>query len=101
MIGDKHHAALLFLVPDFDATQKQLVVPSAGRFKKEDDLVAPNRTVFGNWTAFDDAVIGVVFHARNEEDAVGIEGGEPSGLGISNDGLRFAAAKPARSKLAA
>jgi hypothetical protein len=59
MIGDKHHAALLFLVPDFDATQKQIVVPSAGRFKKEDDLVAPNRTVFGNWTAFDDAVIGV------------------------------------------
>jgi hypothetical protein len=29
IIGEKHHTALLFLVPDFDATQKQIVVPTA------------------------------------------------------------------------
>jgi hypothetical protein len=73
MIGEKHHAALLFLVPDFDATQKQIIVPSAGRFIKEDDLVAPNRTVFGNRTALDDAVIGIVLQARDEKHAIGIE----------------------------
>ena len=31
MIGEKHNATSLFLVPDFDARQKQIVVPTAGR----------------------------------------------------------------------
>jgi len=31
------------------------------------------RTVFGNGTALDDAVIGVVLHAREEKHAIGIE----------------------------
>jgi hypothetical protein len=35
MIGEKHQGALLGFVPDFDATQKQIVVPRADRFIKE------------------------------------------------------------------
>ncbi len=71
MIGEKHQSALLGFVPDFDATQKQIVVPTAGRFIKEDDLVAPNRIVFGNGTAVGDAVIGVVLQGRCPEPKKG------------------------------
>ena len=47
--------------------------PLRASFIKEDDLVAPDGTVLGHGTALDDAVIGVVLHAGDEEDAVGIE----------------------------
>jgi hypothetical protein len=29
--------------------------------------------MFGDWTALDDAVIGIVLHARDEKHAIGIE----------------------------
>ena len=75
------------------SSQKQIVVPCAGRFIEEDDLVAPNCTVFGNGTALDDAVIGVVLHARDEKHAIGIEGSEPIVIGVAtienDDGSRL------------
>ena len=68
-------------------------IAAAGRFIKEDDLVAPNRTVFGNRTALDDAVIGVFLQARDEKHALGIERGEPIVIGVAtienHDGSRL------------
>jgi hypothetical protein len=68
--------ALLALVLDFDAAQEQVALP-AGQLVEEDDFVALDRTMFGNGTALQDAVVGVVLHAGDEEDALLVEGSKP------------------------
>ncbi len=66
-----------FLVPDLDATQEQIGSAFAGQFVEKDDLVAPDGAARGQGAAFHDAIVGVVLHASDEEDAVSVERGKP------------------------
>jgi len=54
---------------------------AAGQLVQEDDLVALDGAALRDWTALQHAVIGVVLHAGDEEDAVGVECGEPGVVG--------------------
>ena len=81
MIGEKHQGALLRFIPDFDAAQEQIATTLAGQLVEKDDLVALDGAALGNGAALHDAVIGIVFQASDEVDAVGIEGGEPGVVG--------------------
>jgi len=83
MIGEKHQGTLLHFVPDLDAAQEQIALAAAGQFVKKDDFVALDGTALGDGTALQDAVIGVVLHAGDEVNAVGIERGEPGVVGIA------------------
>jgi len=76
MVGEKYEGALVRLVPDLDAAQKQVAL-LAGQLVEEDDLVALDGSALGNGAAFQHAVIGAVLHAGDEEDALPVEGGEP------------------------
>src|SRR5581483_407758 len=86
-----------FLVPDLDATQEQIGSAFAGQFVEKDDLVAPDGAARGQGAAFHDAIVGVVLHASDEEDAVSVERGKPGivvvaavedhdGSGVGNGG---------------
>lgn len=76
MVGEKDQGALVRLIPDLDAAQKQVAL-FASQLVEEDDLVAPNGSALGDRAAFQHAVIGVVLHAGDEEGALPVEGGEP------------------------
>ena len=76
MVGEKDQGALLGLVPDLDAAQEQVAV-CAGQLVEEDDLIALDGAAFRDRAALQHAVIGVVLHAGDEEDALLVEDGEP------------------------
>ncbi len=83
VIGEKHQGALLGFVPDLDAAQEQIALAAAGEFVQKDDLIALNGAALGHGAAFHNAVIGLVLHAGDEVDAVGVERREPGVVGIA------------------
>ena len=95
MIGKKHQGALLGFVPDLDAAQEQMACALAGQLIEKDDFVALDGTTLGYGTTLQDAIVGVVFHASDEVDAVGVERGEPGVVGVAaiqdHDGARLEA----------
>ena len=83
MIGEKHQGALLRFVPNLDTAQEQIALAAAGQLVQEDDFIALDGAALRPGAAFHNAVIGIVLHARDEVDAVGIERGEPGVVGIA------------------
>ena len=80
-MGEQHQGALLRLVPDLDAAQEQIALAAAGEFVQKDDLLARDGAALRHGAAFHPAVIGVVLHAGDEVDAVGVERREPGLVG--------------------
>jgi hypothetical protein len=72
---------LLGFIPDLEAAEEQITTALTGQLVEKDDLVALDGAALRDRTAFHDAVVGVVLHAGDEEDAVGIEGGNPVVIG--------------------
>ena len=61
--------------------QEQMAFGFAGQLVKKDDFVALDGAALRDRAALQDTVIGVVLHAGDEIDAVGIERGEPGVVG--------------------
>ena len=74
MVGEKDQCALVLLIPELDAAQEQAALAGARRLVKEDDLIALDAAALGNRPLFQNAVVRVLLHAGDEEDAVLVEG---------------------------
>ena len=74
MVGEKDQCALVLLIPELDAAQEQAALAGARRLVKEDDLIALDAAALGNRPPLQNAVVGVLLHAGDEEDAVLVEG---------------------------
>jgi len=80
VIGEEDEGAALGFIPNLDAPQKQISF-AAGQLVQKNDLIALHGAALGHGTALHDVVIGVVLHASDKVDAVGIERGEPGVVG--------------------
>ena len=75
MIGEEDQGALLGFVPDLDAAQEQIALAVCRASLYDMKMISSRCTgaTLGDGTTFHHAVVGVVLHAGDEVDAVGIE----------------------------
>ena len=68
MVGEQHQHLLVWLAPDLDAAQgRYLPVVMAAQLN---DFILANVAILRNRTLFQDAIVGIVAHAGDEEYAL-------------------------------
>ena len=76
MVGEQHDFPFLLGVPHHHAAQRMRAFGWGAGAGEADDFVGQDVAVARNGPPFDDLVDGVVFHAGDEEDALGDPRGE-------------------------